>query len=902
MRQGDGSDFLGPGDTRGSDIGIIYVDPLDTRQDILKAISTQEIHGRKQIAIVLPEQRKAFRQPVDFDGLKNMRRGLQAQLVFIAPPGPGPAEFARQRRFPVYSSLDSFKNTILTQGTEQAGSRRVKSNPGMVKKPGLLAFGSRKGRGDLPPGPRSAPATTSAPSAPQSQRSAPQFSVADVDTVEFNSSNRPKRNMGPAVAATAGAAGLAAAGFMASGQSGEDDELYPPAGGQQGRMVPPTPLIPQTPAQVPPTPLIPQTPEIAADASGAGQAAEPSAKPPVDQRSNPPGRIIVFPPSSQASGRLTASQGTRTNSRFSRPLSARTGSTGQLQPGSGQQNQQNQSGGSDNGNSGKIAAAVAGGALGVAAAGLLANSGANASAAGAGTQTATPNAPTGMSASGSPGTPPVAAGVGAGSGSSGASAGMSASGSPGTPPVAAGVGAGAVGAAGVMGATGGIRAVQSPPAALTPLPPPRPRPPRRSLRGRTILLLLLLLLLSGILIGAIALNNHGGLPPILASDSKATVTITPASKLEQNPYTLSGVIQGSLNVTKREVQASILTAASATQSATSQATGSIPAKRATGTLTFLNTTRSNITISSTTLTGQDGVEIAFNGSVVVPVGGSSEATVNAYAVNSGAAGNIPAFDIANTCCTNGISVKNESAFTGGQNAVPNTIIEQSDIDGAAQPLINSLTSSADNSLKAKVQSTQRVVSKTQSCNNKTTANEGVGDEAKTVRVTVSVTCQEEVYDFQGAQQIGKNLLTQKAQNDPSLAQYMLDGQIVTNVTRVTIVGASNQLAIEVQAQGLWVYQFTQQMQQNIKQQILKLSQQAAHTVLLNQVGIAGAQIKLSGGNTMPSKVNDITLVIQTLPGINGPGVGTPVVPISTPTPSPTSLPSSPTPTNGLGGS
>src|SRR6266852_5958140 len=101
MRQGDGSDLPGVNSPRNADIGIIYVAPNDDRQSVLAAILTQEKLGRKQVAIVLPAQNKAFQRPVDFDGLKNMRRGLRAQIVFVASDGFGPAELARQRRFPV---------------------------------------------------------------------------------------------------------------------------------------------------------------------------------------------------------------------------------------------------------------------------------------------------------------------------------------------------------------------------------------------------------------------------------------------------------------------------------------------------------------------------------------------------------------------------------------------------------------------------------------------------------------------------------------------------------------------------------------------------------------------------------------------------------------------------------
>src|SRR5213079_2198120 len=112
MRQGNGSDLLGPSDPRSATIGIIYVAPNDDRESVLGAILTQEKLGRKQIAIVLPNQNRAFQRPVDFDGLKNMRRKLQANLIIVAPQGSGPAEFARQRRFTYFTSVENYGQSL----------------------------------------------------------------------------------------------------------------------------------------------------------------------------------------------------------------------------------------------------------------------------------------------------------------------------------------------------------------------------------------------------------------------------------------------------------------------------------------------------------------------------------------------------------------------------------------------------------------------------------------------------------------------------------------------------------------------------------------------------------------------------------------------------------------------
>ena len=137
MRQGDGTDLLGPSDPRSASIGVIYVAPNDDRQSVLTAILTHDKLGFKQVIVVLPDQNKAFQRPVDFDGLKNMRRGLKAEIVFIAPSGPGPAEYARQRRFPVYSSLEAFSQSMSLE-TRAAGTAH-----GFTKR-GLFRFGRKQ--------------------------------------------------------------------------------------------------------------------------------------------------------------------------------------------------------------------------------------------------------------------------------------------------------------------------------------------------------------------------------------------------------------------------------------------------------------------------------------------------------------------------------------------------------------------------------------------------------------------------------------------------------------------------------------------------------------------------------------------------------------------------------------
>ncbi|HEU5379220.1 MAG TPA: hypothetical protein VFV38_27675 [Ktedonobacteraceae bacterium] len=106
MRQSDGSEILGPNDPRNLVIGIIHVTPGDDRQSVLTAISTQEKQGRDQIVLELPEQNRAFKTAVDFEGLRRMVSEIEASLVLVVPAKSKLATYARKESFSLYSSLD----------------------------------------------------------------------------------------------------------------------------------------------------------------------------------------------------------------------------------------------------------------------------------------------------------------------------------------------------------------------------------------------------------------------------------------------------------------------------------------------------------------------------------------------------------------------------------------------------------------------------------------------------------------------------------------------------------------------------------------------------------------------------------------------------------------------------
>src|SRR5215472_343728 len=155
MRHETGASLKGIPQSQGARIGVIHISPDDDRRAVLTAILAEEKLKRAKIVLDLPSKNKAFQRPEDFDDLKMLRRKLQADLIFVTPAGPGPADFARQRRFTVFSSMDSFVRS----------SRSGGSGAGQSEQPAAAAVqpGNKGGKGSLFGGRKKAePAATSA--------------------------------------------------------------------------------------------------------------------------------------------------------------------------------------------------------------------------------------------------------------------------------------------------------------------------------------------------------------------------------------------------------------------------------------------------------------------------------------------------------------------------------------------------------------------------------------------------------------------------------------------------------------------------------------------------------------------------------------------------------------------
>ena len=806
MRQGDGTDLLGPSDPRSASIGVIYVNPSDDRQSVLTAILTQDKLGFKQVIVVLPDQNKAFQRPIDFEGLKNMRRGLKAEIVFIAPSGPGPAEYARQRRFPVYTTLEAFSQSIRLETVAAANSHTT-------GKRGLFGFGRKQ---EIAAGVAVA-SVSSSKALDESITTLPtngtlnssQYSYSPVSDQEENGTSENNDFNGKHASAL-GMAGLAADAGVVSLADGENKPL----------------TVDDVSSEKDTEPQVGD--DLSSNTRSENGVTE-STLTETDglQKQNDEGPAIITFSATSPRSKITRKFPVPPTEVVAAPVVASELSS--------QRNESAEANTNKKSNTGKIVAAGAG----VAAVSLAASK-------------------AGGAASGNGGQPPT-------------------NNAPGGP-----------GGGGIGGTS----------------------------RGTRILLAILLGVFTVLLIGGITVaalpGGFNNLPHVIpGTTATATVTITPDSKDVTNIYQIIGVT-GTPNPSMREVSARIISTTSPSQSKTVQSTGSIPGTRATGALTFLNS-GSTKTFGSVVLRGASGVSVTFNGPITVDAL-PGFLTVTGFAVNIGSSGNIGALDISGSCCAAGITVKN-GTFSGGQNPQPNSVVQQSDINGAASALTLSLTPSTQADLQKQVHAGEQVVPNTLRCTSAVSANHAAGDHAPNVTVIVSVTCKEEVFDQSAALTMAASLLAKQASTDPG-PNYALTGNIVAEVTRVTVVNTKGTLSILVKAEGVWVYQFSDSVLQGFTNKIANMSNQDATNYLMGQPGVQAVKIDISNGSTLPDAAH-IKIVIVAIPGTTGsptPGSGSPTPGKGTTTATPggpTAVPSgaatppvkpTPTTTQGLGGS
>jgi hypothetical protein len=393
-------------------------------------------------------------------------------------------------------------------------------------------------------------------------------------------------------------------------------------------------------------------------------------------------------------------------------------------------------------------------------------------------------------------------------------------------------------------------------------PPPRPSSPHSSrYRRRVITSLLLLLALVLLLAGGIAFS----LGPSLAFFAPgATITLTPQDALEQQSIMIKAVT-GSPH--QGQAQARLITASTQTSRSTVPATGNghQSAQSAIGKVTFYNLATYSIAIpAGITLTGRDGVQIVTDAAAQVPAGNPpalGHFTVKAHAVQPGPAGDIAAGDIDVLCCANGIVVKNDQPFGGGQDTRTFTAVAQADIEKASAPLISQLTQQAQAALLAQVRPGEKSIPP--SCTPQVLATPLLGQEATQVTVSVSVTCRSAAYNAHQVDSLAAALFQQ--QESAALgSNYALAGQVTASEELAGITEPQQgTLVIPVAVRGLWIYQIDRSALRALARQLAGKDPAAARAILLRIPGVTDATIQLSGWNasTLPTDSNQIVIVI-----------------------------------------
>jgi VCBS repeat-containing protein len=419
-----------------------------------------------------------------------------------------------------------------------------------------------------------------------------------------------------------------------------------------------------------------------------------------------------------------------------------------------------------------------------------------------------------------------------------------------------------------------------------PVPPPRePRPlslpvvAARAPRSFPLLVagtLSISIILLGIGLGIVLATNPSSLGPMIAwlpgITPTASVTLTPAQKSLHASVPITAVT-GTPDPSRAQVSARLLSVKSRTFTQTVLATGHghTQAQQAQGTLTFYNAAPYTQTVAAgTVLTGADGVALVTDQAASLPAGNLPDvgmATVPAQAVQAGPQGNIASLDLNGLCCVAGVSVKNTDAFVGGQNARDYPIVARQDVEAVTGPESSVLTQQVQTSLQGEIRPDEQLASPTQ-CHPTLRTDHPIGSEATHVTITLSVTCQAEVYDAQAVQQLASAALGEQARTTLG-AGYSAQGTIKTSVTQVaTTEAAHGTLSLLVSAQGTWSYQFSSAQINQLSRRIAGLPrQQAVH--LLKQEGHIQAVSITETWNAMTIPTDPAHIQIMVLDVVNG---------------------------------
>jgi hypothetical protein len=333
-----------------------------------------------------------------------------------------------------------------------------------------------------------------------------------------------------------------------------------------------------------------------------------------------------------------------------------------------------------------------------------------------------------------------------------------------------------------------------------------------------------------------------------------TPTITLAPIVRDLPITATMVAAPGAT-TRMHIPARQLTPLTLIQSTTAVATGKghQDARSAMGTITFFNGLFTSQTIAAgTTLTGSDGVQVVTDQLAVIPAAWAStpptygQVTVSAHALYPGAQGNIPVHDVNQTCCMPSVLAQNTNAFHGGQRERDYTVVTSKDIDRGVAGLTTTLIQSAQAAFTAQLTAHEALV--TPDCKRTMTADHQAGAEAAVVTVAVSEQCTAIAYDAAALREGATRMFTYELARREGI-HYRLLGAVKVSVLHARFIDQKRGVAsLTVHMEGTWMYRFSQQQIQRIRQLVAGKTASQAVCILLGLPGIQRATIEGLGEN------------------------------------------------------
>ena len=337
-----------------------------------------------------------------------------------------------------------------------------------------------------------------------------------------------------------------------------------------------------------------------------------------------------------------------------------------------------------------------------------------------------------------------------------------------------------------------------------------------------------------------------------------TVNLTLAARSQQ--LTLQGTLQ----------LGRLVNPITLSQSATVPTTGKghQDARSATGTLTFYNGQLQSVFIpAGLMLTGTSGEQIVTDTDATIPAANPPTwgiTTVSAHAVTTGSSGNISAYDINQGCCVTAIKVVNTSSFSGGQDERNFQTVAKGDIDLTASQLKDTLNQVTLGALQGELKAGE--VFAIPACNPIVTPDHHIGEEAATVKVTVSEMCSAVAYNQDTLQSKVTQLLTAQAAKKLETGYSLLGNPQIT-VTSATI---SKQVTLSFRSVSTWVYALSSAEQKHIKTIIAGKNTDKALQLLSALPGIEHVSMHFAGfgdDTRIPKDISRIHMLVIYTPGV-----------------------------------